>query len=70
MAWMVSLVFFSCVRGVGADYSRQDLHAFLLDNYFLLTRDEEHGKHVVVSRVSTTAFLLSANSETQNIDLT
>jgi hypothetical protein len=30
---------------------RQDLHAFLLDNYFLLTRDEEHGKHVVVSRV-------------------
>lgn len=31
---------------------RQDLHAFLLDNYFLLTRDEENGKHVVVSRVS------------------
>lgn len=30
---------------------RQDLHAFLLDNYFLLTRDEEHGQHVVVSRV-------------------
>jgi hypothetical protein len=29
---------------------RQDLHAFLLDNYFLLTRDEEHGKQVVVSR--------------------
>ncbi|WWD15802.1 hypothetical protein CI109_100226 [Kwoniella shandongensis] len=28
----------------------QDLHAILLDNYFLLTRDEEHGKHVVVSR--------------------
>jgi hypothetical protein len=37
----------SCVR-------RQDLHAFLLDNYFLLTRDEENGKHVVVSRVSRT----------------
>jgi hypothetical protein len=31
---------------------RQDLHAFLLDNYFILTRDEEQGKHVVVSRVS------------------
>ena len=30
---------------------RQDLHAFLIDNYFLLTRDEEHGKHIVVSRV-------------------
>ncbi|WVQ78218.1 hypothetical protein IAT38_000301 [Cryptococcus sp. DSM 104549] len=28
----------------------QDLHAILLDNYFLLTRDEEHGKHVVISR--------------------
>ena len=30
---------------------RQDLHAFLTDNYFILTRDEEHGKHIVVSRV-------------------
>ncbi|ORX39762.1 hypothetical protein BD324DRAFT_614892 [Kockovaella imperatae] len=28
----------------------QDLHAFLLDNYFILTRDEEGGKYVVVSR--------------------
>nr|XP_019013428.1 uncharacterized protein I206_01495 [Kwoniella pini CBS 10737]OCF52209.1 hypothetical protein I206_01495 [Kwoniella pini CBS 10737] len=28
----------------------QDLRAILLDNYFLLTRDEENGKHVVVSR--------------------
>ena len=29
----------------------QNLHAFLLDNYFILTRDEENGGHVVVSRV-------------------
>ncbi|WVQ78219.1 hypothetical protein IAT38_000302 [Cryptococcus sp. DSM 104549] len=28
----------------------QDLHVILLDNNFLLTRDEEHGKHVVISR--------------------
>ncbi|RXK38363.1 hypothetical protein M231_04405 [Tremella mesenterica] len=28
----------------------QDLHAFLLDNYLLLTRDEENGKYVIVSR--------------------
>ncbi|WVR05091.1 hypothetical protein IAU60_002103 [Kwoniella sp. DSM 27419] len=28
----------------------QDLQAILLDNYFLLARDEEHGKLVVVSR--------------------
>lgn len=40
---MVSIISLIC--------QRQDLHAFLVDNYFLLTRDEEHGKHVVVSRV-------------------
>ena len=34
---------------------RQELHAFLLDNYFIMTRDEEGGKHVVVSRVSYSA---------------
>ncbi|ORY32258.1 hypothetical protein BCR39DRAFT_523619 [Naematelia encephala] len=28
----------------------QDLHAFLLDNYFILARDIEDGKYVVVSR--------------------
>jgi hypothetical protein len=39
------------LEGVYSPSQRQDLHAFLLDNYFLLTRDEENGKHVVVSRV-------------------
>ncbi|KAI9638407.1 uncharacterized protein MKK02DRAFT_42797 [Dioszegia hungarica] len=41
---------FRRVRSETAWHGWQDLHAFLLDNYFLLTRDEEHGKHVVVSR--------------------
>ena len=31
---------------------RQDLRMILLDNYMLLTRDEEQGRLVVVSRVS------------------
>jgi len=30
---------------------RQDLRMILLDNYMLLTRDEEQGRLVVVSRV-------------------
>lgn len=35
-----------------ARFRRQDVYAILLDNYLLLTREEEGGKYVVISRVS------------------
>lgn len=38
------------MRGESSWHGWQDVHAFLLDNYLLLTRDEEHGRHVVISR--------------------
>ncbi|WWC85367.1 uncharacterized protein L201_000230 [Kwoniella dendrophila CBS 6074] len=41
---------FRRVRSESNWHGWQDLRAILLDNYFLLTRDEENGKHVVVSR--------------------
>lgn len=44
-------------RQAGELMSRQDIHAILLDNYLLLTRTEEHGRHVIISRVSCPPFL-------------
>lgn len=42
----------SCFELMYARFLRQDVYAILLDNYLLLTREEEGGKYVVISRVS------------------